>query len=61
MRLSNLFQSKKSPKKKTSYHESKRRTARFETLERRELLALSTTTADYQALVAASSLSDSED
>ncbi len=61
MRLSNLFQSKKTLKNSVACHESKRRIARFETLERRELLALSTTTADYRSLVAASSLNQTED
>lgn len=57
MRLSNFFFSKKTTSLKyTSQNAHRRHIARFETLESRELLALSTATADYRALLANSSL-----
>ena len=63
MRLPNLFRSSKPSRRQ---HDSLRaklslRRSRFETLETRDLLALTVNTADYRALAAGSSLDGSDD
>ena len=63
MRFPNPFTSRKSSRNRASKHETRplTRLSRFERLETRDLLSLSTSSADYQALVAASSFETSAD
>ena len=62
MRLSNLISPKKKPRQSKDAFRSSNATrrAQLEPLERRELLALAVTTADYRALVNADSLGSDE-
>ena len=63
MRFSNRFFYKKTSSKNAvrSSERSRGRLSRFETLETRDLLSLSPSSADYKALVAANSFGDSEE
>ena len=61
MRLSKIFPSKKTSRRRNALSQRvKPRRGQFERLERRDLLALAVTTADYQALVEAGSTDGSE-